>query len=378
MKKILGLCLLVFLSFTALSANAADFYLPQDKEDANVVISSTDTFEDLYTVAGNLTIGSNILGDLTAAGGTVTFDGTVERGLLLAGANMTLGGKVGGTARIVGGNYSISSQIGGDLVLAGGNVTLSDKGLVGKDLLVAAGNLTLNAPVLGKARIAGGNIYINSKINGDVRIRASQKVTFGPNADIAGKVIYYAPKEAVFVQGSKVSNVEFNQVLAKSYKNEMKAFFSFALLLKLIAWFLAGLVVMRLFKNKTQEIFSEITQNPWTNLGMGFVWLICIPIVAVLLFVSFVGYYLGGLLIAVYALSLLVVNLLTALMIGYLLMKYMHKSVENVADWQLVFVGVVVLTILKFIPVIGWAAAGVLFLVSFGAMVKIIRNQFNQ
>ena len=282
-RKIISLFVLVIFVFLALPAKAADFYLPQDKEDANVVIGSSDTYEDLYTVGGNLSLNSNIVGDLTAAGGTVTFDGKVEKGLLLAGGNMTLGGTVGGTARIVGGNYSISSQIGGDLVLAGGNVTISDKAHIGKDLLAAAGNLTINAPVLGKARIAGGNIYINSKINGDVRIRASQKVTFGPKAEIVGKVIYHAPKEAVFMAGSQVKNTEFNLVARKSYKNEMRAFLSFAFFIKLLAWFLAGLVALKLFKNKIQEIFVEITENPWTNLGMGLVWLICIPVVVVLL-----------------------------------------------------------------------------------------------
>lgn len=375
-KKIISFFVLAVFVFLAYPAKAADFYLPQ-KDNPNAVISASEKYSNLYTAAGNLTVNGDILGDLSAAGGTVTFDGKVENSLLLVGGNMTLAGIVGKTARIAGGNYSISTQIGGDLALAGGNVTLSEKALIGGDLIAAAGNLTLNADVTGKARIAGGNIYINSKINGDVRIKASQKVIFGPKADIAGKVIYHAPKEAVFMEGSNVKNTEFKLVAARSYKNEIRAFLSFAFLLKLLAWFLAGLLAMKLFKNKIQEIFAEITQNPWTNLGMGLVWMICTPIVAFLLFVSFVGYYLGGLLAVTYVLALMAANLLSALMLGYLLMKYMNKSADAVSDWQIIAIGVVILSLLKFIPIVGWAAVCVLLLVSLGAMVKIIKNQFN-
>jgi hypothetical protein len=376
-KKTISVFALVLFAVLSFPAQAADFYLPQDKTDQNLVISSTETYSDLYTAGPNLTVNSKVSGDLVAAGGTVTFDGNVENELLLAGGNMTLGGTVGGTARIVGGNYSISSQIGGDLALAGGNVTLTEKALVKKDLLAAAGNLTLNAPVLGKARIAGGNIYINSKINGDVRIRAGQKVVFGPKADIAGKVIYYAPQAANFTPGSKVPNVEFNMVAKKSYKNKFTALLSFAFLIRLLAWILAGFVALKLFKQKIQEIFTEVTQNPWSNLGMGLVWLICTPIAAIILLISFVGYYLGGVLAVAYVLALLAACLLSALMIGHLLMKYLNKSAENLPDWQLVVVGVVVLSVLKFIPILGWAVAGVFFLISLGGLARIIKKQLS-
>src|SRR5690606_24253756 len=110
----------------------------------------------------------------------------------------------------------------------------------------------------------------------------------------------------------------------------------------------------------------------WAGLGIGLLALLITPIIAVLLFIGFVGYYAGLVLILVYFVSLLVAWLLAAIILGAWLWRLITRSNEFLIDWKSVLLGVVAFKLLMLIPIIGWIACFILFLTALGALILAV------
>lgn len=370
-KKALLSAIAATMLLVAFPAMAAEILQPT-AGNGNVAVGLTETHKNLYTAGGNVTVDGKTMGDLTAAGGMLVVSGDVEQEALLAGGNIQLSGSVGSTARIAGGNITISGPIGGDLVVAGGNVTLTGKASVAGDLLIAGGNVIIEAPVKGDVRVAGGNVTINSKVGGAVHARTTQSLIFGPAADV-GQVDYKGPQAASVQQGAKVGNVNFTEVKTKNFGASFGALLTLGFLIKLLAWIAAGLVLVYLRKNFVLSVYEEFKAKPWGNLGIGLLALVGTPILVVLLLVTFIGYYLAFTLGLIYVLALALANLMSALVLGYWLLSKMNKPGEPAVDWQAIVIGAVIWSLLGFIPILGWLAMAIVFLMVLGAAAKKVK-----
>lgn len=364
---------------------AAEFAAPAKNGDPNITISASETRHNLYTVGANVSVNGPIRGDLFAGGGMVSVIGDVEEDLFAGGGSLVISGKVGGDARLAGGNIIITSAIGGDLLLAGGNISITEKSSIGGDLVIGGGNIILDAPVKGTIKAAGGNITINSKVEGDVRIFSSGRgrnegvVIFGPKAELAGRIIHKGPKPAIVKDGAKVSPIDYTPVSRRAYGSVLAGLLTLAFLIKLIAWFLAGLVLVKYRQGVLQKIAQSIKAKPWENLGLGLAGLIVIPIIVVALLVVLVGYYIAGILALWYLLLLMFSGLLGVLFFGAWLMKLIAKSETLIFNWKTIILGVVVMAVLKLIlPPLGWLMYLALTLMALGALLKVAKEKWNQ
>jgi hypothetical protein len=358
--------------FACVPAIAADVVMPSG-QDANTNIGSGETHRNLYTVGGNLSVNGTTQGDLTAAGGMVTVAGRVEQEALIAGGNISMGGPVGGTARIAGGNVSVNGPVGGDLVVVGGNVNVTGGAAVSGDLLAGTGNLILDAPVGGTVRIGGGSVTINSKIGGDVFVMAGRQLVFGPQADVGGTVHYSGTQEAVVQPGANVKNIQFTLLQKPAVnKNALAGFFAAAAIIKFIALLIAAFILAGVLKSGTSWVAGEAFRRPWSNLGVGFLAVIAAPAAIIILFATVVGFLAALILGAAYALAMLLVSVFASIAIGYLVLKWFSVPLERAKPWQAVLIGVVLWSLLGLIPFIGWLADAAVFLMVFGALIRIV------
>lgn len=104
------------------------------------------------------------------------------------------GGKV-----VFGDNFTLKSgqTLDGDLAVFGGNVTTEPDSMVKGDMIVFGGNVTANGTVDGDVAAIGGNVTINGRVNGDIgsmggNVTVSESATvegdiatFGGRADVA-------------------------------------------------------------------------------------------------------------------------------------------------------------------------------------------------
>jgi hypothetical protein len=379
MKKIsifMAVCSL-FVGLTA-TTYAAEFIAPSNDDNSKVKTSSTEVHRNLYTAGGSVTISGETKGDLYAAGGTLTIEGPVEQDVVVAGGTVNILGNVGGDVRVFAGTVIISGTVGGDLLGFGGTITTSEKSTIAGDVVVGSGDITIDGPVGGMLMASGGTVSINNKVAGTVKIQCSEQLTFGSKAEVAGAITYYGKKEAIVKDGAKVSSIDY-----KPYKDGRKdgatrkgmaGLIGFGFAIKLLAWIISGMLLIGLFKTKTQSVVDLINKEPGKNLGIGFLVLIVGPIGGLLVLITLVGYYVALLSFLAYLLFFGLSALLASIFIGAWLVKVLTKRPSLSADWQAVLVGVAIMAILALIPVFGWLIVAVLSIIALGALVRVLRS----
>ncbi len=365
------------------TALAAEFVAPKQGEDPNVTISASETRHNLYTVGSNANINGKISGDLFVAGGMVLVIGDVEEDLNAGGGTVSLSGKIGGDARVAGGNLSITSAIGGDLIIAGGNINITEKASIGGDLIIAGGNVTIDSSVAGNIKAVGGNFVINNKVGGNINIRVSGNkknegmLTFGSKAEVLGKIFHTGAKSAVIKEGAKVPEISFT-LKQNMNRGALMGFLTIAFLIKLVAIFLACLVLVKYLQIGLRKIADHTMGKPWESLGLGLVGLFVTPIVAGLLLFSMVGFYIAGILFFWYVLLLMFAYLVGAIVFGAWLLKVFKVRQEFILDWKTAITGVLGLFVLGMIPFLGWAVCFAVFLIALGGLLKATKEKWAQ
>ena len=354
---------------------AAEFNLAHERNDRNVNISPTETHKNLYAAGASVNVSGTTLGDLFAAGGVVSVNGNVEKDLVAASGTITVNGSIGDNARVAGGSITINAPIGSDLLAGGGTVDITDKATIGGDLVAAGGSVIVNSEVKGKkSYITGGDIVINGKFDGDLDVTANKSLTFGPNSEVTGTVTYRGFREATISSGAKVAFIQYTktQPNENDARHIFRAFFAVATLLKLLMLLVAGLVISLLFPARVTAMLAQIRTKTWQNLGIGFLALIATPIASVILMVTVVGAFLGIILLVLYFLAILLASVLMLFYTGNLVSGWLKQSKSS--HMRDLLIGTLVVLILSFIPVLGWLAVCILFMITFGGMIIEFRQ----
>jgi len=346
-------------------------------------LSEGNTVSDnLYAAGGDVTVGGVVLGDLISAGGSLTVSGKVRDDLTLAGGNITVLAPIGGDARVAGGNIVFEkSTVGGDLIIAGGSIKVLSGSTASGDVIISGGAITFSGVGAKSARFAGGQVTIDGTIRGDVFIDGGQKIVLGENARIDGNLVYRSEKEDALVvtEGAIVKGettfekrvMPINQVdVAKGFA----AFLGILFLIKFITVLVAGIIAVLVFRQFSLAAANEVMARPWRNLLLGFAVLVLVPVASIMLLVTVLGAYVGMLLIASYVLLMMVVSLYSGIMLGAWVYKLIKKG-ETVVSWQVAALGIVLFTLVKLVPVVGWIVCLAVFLMTLGAVAQIINDR---
>ena len=339
------------------------------KEDS-YTLDKEDVVEDnVYAAASNLNILGNVIGDLLAAGGNIFVSGTVEDDVMAAGGTINFQGSSLDDVRMAGGNLNVGGDVAGDLALAGGNVSIFSGSKIGKDLYAAGGVLEIDGEVAGEARIAGGEVRINGKISGPVTVW-SDKLLVGDEAVIEGNLEYSSPIQAEISPSAQISGeVKFQELESPRVEGwQVKQFLGFAYLMKLLAFILAGIVLVVVFKNSSAEIVKRSTDGFGKEIVRGLVFLVVAPIVTLILFVSLIGFPLGILLGIFLAAAVAVACIFSGILLGAWLSKMWFKKDEIELTWKNATLGIVILSIIGFIPILGWIVGCIFFLAALGSV----------
>ncbi|MEK7604613.1 MAG: hypothetical protein AAB442_02355 [Patescibacteria group bacterium] len=335
------------------------------------VLTSERVTGDVYLFGGSATVLGDVTGDVVAGGGTVTISGKVGADIFAGGGNVTILSDVGDDVRVGGGNVVIQGKVGGDLIVGGGQVSISGSG-IGGDVVMGAGMVRIDAPVEGSLKIGGGNVYINAPIRGTVTIEAD-KVTLGPSAILYQGISYRSVKELIKEDGAEVrGEVEYTP-RASSQKARAALFaglLSAWILGKFLVLLTCALVLGLVFRKYSKEVVARATERPLSELGRGLLAFITLPIVSVLLLVTVLGIPFGIFgLIGFFALVLFS-WIVAPILIGSVVSRYVFGGTDEVS-WKTILLGTVVITLIGFIPLLGWVVHCVTMLISAGAIVAI-------
>lgn len=370
----------------------------------HTVLESLPIEDDAYLAGGKVVVEGEIGGDAVVAGGRLLLNAPVDKDVLMAGGSLLINGPVGGDIRAAGGDITVSQSIAEDLVVAGGSVTISKGATIGGDLLVAGGEVIIEGQVKGSAEIAGGEIVFNGTIEGEARLRAVEnlsinglisghtvfaapQVTLGPTASFGGGVDYWREEGPIDFSGVEVAGTAtFNPDLQPSGKELARhlrgeggiAFFGVWLIFSILSGALVILALVLLAPNFFSKAAEPLQESFWKHVGIGFLYFVATPAVALLLILSVIGLPLGLFVLFGYIFSIVFAVALTAIVLA----KWLER--RKLSEWGraacfFASLGLfVALEVLSMVPLLGWLIVVVLACAAFGALMVTEWQVFRQ
>jgi hypothetical protein len=193
------------------------------------------------------------------------------------------------------------------------------------------------------------------------------------SAIIGGDLIYTSAQDAIVSPGAVVRGTTERHPLP-SQLNELE--YAVVTSQISISWpatevgiYLMGLAYVLLFPTFAHLSIGAIWRRPWKTLALGLVLLIDVPLLALLLFIlglSIGGWWLGFILLGLYGVALLLAYISTALFIGNWLFALTARSSVNLA--VVLLLGLVVLTLLCMLPVVGGVIRFIALVFGLGAL----------
>lgn len=322
--------------------------------------------------------------DVLAAGATVSLDGSVAQDAHAAGFDVDVDAVTGGDLYAMGFSVSLRGPVGGDLTASGFSVRVGAEAEIAGNARLAGGRVIIDGPVLGALAAAGGKVTFNSEVSGDVLL-AGETLVFGPDARIEGTLTYSAPARieipARVVSAERVTYQPYQQGEMMKGARDMWADWEYPVLptfLSILSGFLVtlgffvviGALFLTLAPKQVRHLRRSIDARPGMALLSGAIGLsmlfglvpisalsvVGIPLVPIMLLATVVVWTLGYILGA-YVLAMRVMRGLGA--------------AENPEIWLRLLalvIGVTLVALLNFIPVVGWLANFALVLLGIGGM----------
>lgn len=355
----------------------------------NVVIRQA-VREDLYVGGENVTVNAPVYGDLVVAGGTVIINDTVTNDILLLGGTIVFNGYVGDDIRCTGGNIRIRKDIAGDVLIAGGELVVESGVTIGS-LTIGGGRVIINGNINGAVKGILGQLYLNGSIAKGIDYRGetlsingavggastlrAQHIILGERAVFGNNVRYWSERELHefkrhMKNGKAIYDPSLRMERAKWYFLGMTSvlvllwYLGMALLMILIIQFLFA----RTVKNAAYTLFDQSLKS----IGFGCLFLIGIPVVAIITFLTLIAIPVSLLLIFAYLSLLLFATVINSVVIANWLNNRFAKKWNT---WRLGFAALGVFITLKLIsstPVVGGMMMILMTCASFGAILMSV------
>jgi hypothetical protein len=333
----LSMFLFVLLSFVGFT-KAATFH-----SDENVTLTEP-TQDDIFVSGKAIQITAPVNGELFAAGKTVTISSPAKRSVLAGGDTVSIEGS-GYNVFVAGNSIILKGTIEHDVYAFGQSLTLDGNTHIKGSLHFSGGDLILKGKIDGNIDFSAAKAEIDATIGGNVKADASTLVF--SDAIIGGNLTYTADTK---IEGLDKVTVGGKIDSLPGHKTGVPERLGQALLTFLTS-FVAGAALLLIAPKKIQAI-HQLISSQWKRsflVGLG----TCILAPFVLLFIasSRIGLPIaligGGLYITLLYFS----GIMTAMLIGY---RFLMASKSRVINWWLALgLGLLILSVLKLVPVLG-------------------------
>lgn len=321
---------------------------------------------DFYSAAGKLNISGEVVADTLAVAGQITINGSVGADATLFGGTVNVYGSIGDDLRVVAGEVTIAEPVMGDVMVIGGIVNILPTASISGDLILLAGQTIVEGSVGGDILGRSEDLRIDGAVAGNIDVTVTT-LTLGEKANIEGSVKYVSRTVATQALNSSVGGdlVRNDPVFPENEVTITSAILPvLVLLFSILAWFL----VSRPTLVKMTERALQKSVRPFI---LGFATLIVAPFAIVILSASMIGLLVGMTLFFAYGLLLVASAIGLSAVIGQLMMKLFNQPSTKISLIT-ILVGVVGVSALMLLPVVGPLALGIFYILTLGAMVDMV------
>jgi len=333
----------------------------------NMVIPESTLIQDDYFVSGNnIKFSGKVEGDFVSASQTLTSKGTVGGNLMSAGRDLDITGEVGGSFWGAAQNISFNGRLKRNFLGFAQSINLKEGSEVGGDVIAFCGELKVSGKIDKGLRGGVGSLVISGIVNGDVNVKADE-ISIMPDAKINGNLHYKSKKEARIEKGAQIiGETKWTKITPKKKKGLTPGKFFWQFLF-LCASFLTGLFMLLVAGKQLKAAKEAVFKDFLKNLGLGFVFVICVPIAIVILLFTVIGIPISIIVLFAY----LVLFYIAKIFVGYALgekVLQLFKTNGIPAPVLSLLVGLVILYILFLIPYFHWIFCLLALFVGFGCV----------
>lgn len=343
---------------------------------------------DSFTAGAGISETYDANRDVFAAGDVVTTRGRIADDLHVAGMDVNIDTVTGADLYAMGATVSIRADVAEDLAAMGYSVRLSTGSIVAGNARMMGRAVTVDGSVVGALSAVGAEVTVNGTIEGDAWIVAD-KIRFGPDAQILGSLVYSTdtplniPETVITEDRIRFEEWEGSPVLSqmrRTWDNAempmMPTFISlFSAFLISLAFFIAiGSIFLAFTPKHVAKMRREIAGRP------GHIFLLGVLGLSMLFgLVPITALTIVGLPFVPIAILLIVL----AWTLGYVLAAYaiairVFLGISETENPSLLIrltvlaIAICIVTLLNFIPFIGWVINYSLVLLGIGAMTNAL------
>lgn len=321
--------------------------------------------------------------DLVVAENSVKVEEDKDGTAFMVGNDVTAKGRVDGISFIAGNSVEVNNQsdylfsAGSDVKIenasfkdgfvAGATVEITDSNIQ-RDLYIAGSTVRLSSTIGRDAKIAGSKVIVTGVVNNDLTIAAST-IEIKDGAEVKGTLYYSEDAEITISPNAKINKKVATEVtkftILDSFKSKLFGnLFSFANMLVL------GLLLMLLVPKIFERISSFGKESIFTNLGIGLLSLIAIPVATVLLLVTVVGISSSILLLDFFVVAIYLSTLFSSYYIGNILFG---KSIKS--KYLILIISLLLIYVLRFIPFVNIIVSICSLGIGLGLAIRILKRK---
>jgi len=338
----------------------------------NIVIPESTLIQDDYFVAGNnIKFSGKVEGDFVSSSKTLTSKGVIGGNLMSVARDLDISGEVGGSFRGGAQNISLDGKLKRNFLGFAASINLKESSEVGGDVIVFCGELKVSGKVGKGIKGSVGSLVISGIIDGDVNVKADE-ISIMPDAKINGNLFYKSKKEAKIEKGAQITGeTKWTKVIPKKKKGGGltggKLLIKFLFLCASVA---TGLFMLLVAKKEVKAVKESIFKDFLKNLGLGFVFVICIPVAAIILLFTVIGTPISIIVIFAYLILFYIAKIFVGFALGEKVLQIFKTNGVPAPVWSLI-VGLLILYILFLIPYIHWIVYLLTLFVGFGSVFQI-------
>ncbi|PIR97224.1 MAG: hypothetical protein COT91_02520 [Candidatus Doudnabacteria bacterium CG10_big_fil_rev_8_21_14_0_10_41_10] len=350
-----------------------------NKGEKEVVISKTTVHSgDFVNGAATVDVSGTVEGDVMTAGAQVDISGTVEGDILSAGGQVDISGDAGQDVRLVGGNVFYSGTTKQNFSAFGGNVRLSTDSMISGNAYIGGGNVELKGVIIGNVKAGSGKLVVAGEIGGDLVVYADE-ISVRDGAIIKGNFTYYSKIEANISEGATIGGAiekkNAKPTGSSSNFDKGKGFLFGFFIWRLLAALIVALVFWQIFRDKIKKALDDGNNSCWKKIGTGLVLMIVTPIAAIIAMVTILGLPIGLIGMGLYLIGTYLGMILGVVLFGNWIVKLIKLPEKGDGfPWMSYFVGMIVLSVISVVPLIGAVASFLILSWGVGSLYPLLKR----
>lgn len=344
---------------------------------SNIVVPKDEVINDNFIRVGQLVeIDGTVNGDLVVAAQTLVLTGTVQGDVIAAAQSIRIRGPVAGNLRLAGENVEIDSTIGKNVTVFAGSIETGEETNIGWSLQAFGSNVLLRGAIAGNAHFYGGGATVRAIIKGNANfdLGPNGTLTVSPPSSIGKNLTYKSNIPAMIDQDVVVGGAI--EQLKPVAKEGQQYFPNIDLFLKMVSIFgalVVGLLILSFAPKTADRIAVFMKERPGASFGWGVIVLIVTPMVALLLLITIIGIPLTIIGLVLYFILLYATKVFMGLFIGKWFLGLFRRGKPAPLLWTMIL-GVILYSLLTWIPFVGWIVGLVGTIWALGAMVIVKRE----